>query len=234
MFLSYLPDDTSRISIIGSAYYANFQIPIDPNQQPVATQANGNPWVAGTFSPTDLDDNQNEQGYYGVVSYQKTAGDLNFQVAGFGRESSVNYVSDATTPTLFFNDGVASNVKRLLYSAGLQADSSYDLNDKHTLRGGASFLEEYVSDDTATFAFPVDGAGNESGPVQNISLNNVTRAQFYGLYLQDEWKPLSRLTINYGARFDVYSSSIDQENQFCPRLNGVYKATDSTTLASNT
>lgn len=230
MYLSYLPDDTSRISIIGSAYYANFQVPNDPNLQPSSTQANGNPWVSGTFSPTDLDDNQNEQGYYGVVSYQKSVGDLNFQVAGFGRESSVYYVSDATTPTLFFNNGVASNVKRLLYSGGLQADSSYALNDQHTLRGGASFLEEYVSDDTATFAFPLDAAGNANGPVQNIPLNSVSRAQFYGFYLQDEWKPLSKLTINYGARFDIYSSSIDHENQFCPRLNGVYKATDSTTL----
>lgn len=230
LYLSYLPDDTSRVSIIGSAYYANFQVPINPNLQPGSTQANGTPWVSGNFSPTDLDDNQNEQGYYSVVSYQKTVGDLNFQVAGFGRESSVYYLSDATTPTLFFNNGVASNVKRLLYSGGLQTDSSYELNDKHTLRGGASFLSEYVSDDTSTFAFPVNGAGNASGPVENFPLNSVTRAQFYDIYLQDEWKPLPRLTINYGARFDIYSSSNDHENQFCPRVNGVYKATDSTTL----
>jgi len=230
LYLSYLPDDTSRISIIGSAYYANFQVPIDPNLQPGSTQPNGMPWVPGSFSPTDLDDNQNEQGYYGVVSYQKTAGDLNFQVAGFGRESSVYYLSDATTPTLFFNNGVASNVKRLLYSGGLQTDASCALNDKHTLRGGASFLEEYVSENTSTFAFPVDGAGNVNGPLGNFPLNSVSRAQFYDIYLQDEWKVLPRLTINYGARFDVYGSSLDHENQFCPRINGVYKATDSTTL----
>ncbi len=230
MYLSYLPDDTSRISIIGSAYYANFQVPIDPNLQPGSTQPNGTPWVAGTFAPTDLDDNQNEQGYYGVVSYQKTAGDLNFQVAAFGRESSVNYVTGATTPTLFFNNGVANDDKRLLYSGGLQADSSYELNDKHTLRGGTSFLEEYVSADSTTTVFPVDGAGNVSGPAEGIPLNDVSRAQFYDIYLQDEWKVLPRLTINYGARFDVYSSSTDHENQFCPRVNGVYKATDSTTL----
>ncbi len=185
--------------------------------------------MPGTFTPTDLDDNQNEQGYYGVVSYQKTVGDLNLQVAAFGRESSVYYVSDATTPTLFYNSGVASDVKRLLYSGGLQTDSSYELNDKHTLRGGASFLDEYVSADTSTTVFPISG-GNVSGLATNTPLNNVSGAQYYDLYLQDEWKILSRLTINYGARFDVYSSSTDHENQFCPRLNGVYKATDSTTL----
>jgi outer membrane receptor protein involved in Fe transport len=230
MYLSYLLDDTSRISLIGSAYDGNFQIPIDPNLQPTSTQANGNPWVPGTFSPNQLNDNQNEQGYYAVAAYQKTAGDLSFQVAGFGRESSAYYVTDATEPTLFFNSGVASDVKRLLYSGGLQADSSYNLNDNHTLRGGASFLEEYVSADNSTTVFPVDAAGNASGPAQSIPLNTVSRAQFYDIYLQDEWKLLPRLTINFGGRFDVYSSSTDHENQFCPRINGVFKATDSTTL----
>ncbi len=229
MYLSYLLDDTSRISLIGSAYYANFQIPIDPNLQPDSTQANGSPWVPGSISPQDLNDHQNEQGYYSVVSYQKSAGDWNFQMAGFGRESSAYYVSEAIDPVLFFNDGVASDVKRLLYSGGLQGDASYNLNDQHTLRGGASFLEEYVSADSATYVFPVSG-GNVSGPLESIPQNSTSRAQFYDLYLQDEWKILPRVTLNYGARFDIYSSSFDHETQFCPRVNGVYKPTDWTTL----
>lgn len=230
MYLSYVLDDTSRISLIGSGYYGNFQIPINPGLQPVSTQPNGNPWVAGTFSPLDLNDHQNEQGYYGVVAYQKTAGDLNFQVAGFGRESSAYYTTEAPDATLFFNSGVASDTKRLLYSGGLQTDSSYNLNDNHTLRGGASFLEEYVSADSGTTVLPLDAAGNASGLPEFVPLNDVTRAQFYDVYLQDEWKVLPRLTFNFGGRFDVYSSSTDHENQFCPRINGVFKATDTTTL----
>ena len=40
----------------------------------------------------------------------------------------------------------------------------------------------------------------------------------------------STLTLNYGARFDVYSSSFDAENQASPRVNLVYKPFDGTTM----
>ena len=53
---------------------------------------------------------------------------------------------------------------------------------------------------------------------------------FAGLYLQDEWKITSQPTLNYGARFDVFSSSFDAENQLSPRVNLIYKPTRSTTL----
>ena len=41
---------------------------------------------------------------------------------------------------------------------------------------------------------------------------------------------MPKLTLNYGARFDVYSSSTDDENQVSPRVNLVYEPTDKTTL----
>ena len=51
-----------------------------------------------------------------------------------------------------------------------------------------------------------------------------------GVYLQDEWKIASKLTLNFGARFDVYSSSFDAENQLSPRANLVYQPFHGTTL----
>jgi outer membrane receptor protein involved in Fe transport len=50
------------------------------------------------------------------------------------------------------------------------------------------------------------------------------------MYLQDEWKLTPQLTLNYGARFDVFSSSFDDENQVSPRVNLIYKPSPSTTL----
>jgi outer membrane receptor protein involved in Fe transport len=229
-YLSYILDDTSRVSVMGSVSYANFQIPIDPNQQPVSTQGDGNPWVPGTFTPTDLNDNQNEQNYYGVVAYQKSAGNFNLQVAGYGRESSAHYVPENSTATLFYNGGVASEEYRILRSGGFQADASYELGDKHTIRGGVMTLYESVSADTVTAVFPVDGAGNISGPQQNIDQENEPHALFAGGYLQDEWKILSGVTINYGARFDYYGSSSDNESQVSPRANIVWQPFDATTL----
>ena len=58
---------------------------------------------------SDLNENQNEQNYYGVVTYQKSAGDLNFQVSAFGRNSDVHFTPDPVGD-LYFN-GVASDVQ---------------------------------------------------------------------------------------------------------------------------
>ena len=60
--------------------------------------------------------------------------------------------------------------------------------------------------------------------------NHVLHGYFAGVYIQDEWKILQRLTINYGARFDEFYSSFDRENQPSPRVNVIYRPTDTTTL----
>ena len=225
-YLSYLLDDTSRLSVILSASYADFQIPDSPGL-PAGTSPNGSQWVPGSFDSTKLNETQNEQNYYGVVAYQNSMGDFNMQVAAFGRNSSVHFTPDATGD-LYFN-GVASDVARSLYTGGFQGDASYNLNDSHTLRGGAMVWDEAASADTTTGVFPVDAAGNPTGPSFPLTQNSITHGIFYGLYLQDEWKVTQKLTVNYGARFDGISSYI-HENQISPRLNAIYKLTDKTTL----
>ena len=110
--------------------------------------------IPATFDSSTLNENQNEQNYYGVATYQKSAGDLNLQASVFGRNSSVHFTPDPMGD-LFFN-GVASDVDRKLYSGGLQADASYALGDKHTIRGGVMLLDEYLSADSTTTAFLMD------------------------------------------------------------------------------
>ena len=184
---------------------------------------------APNFDSATLNEKQNEQNYYGVAAYQKSAGDLNLQVAAFGRVSSVHFTPDPVGD-LFFN-GVASDVDRKLYSGGLQADASYELGDKHTLRGGVMVLDESLSADTTTTVFPVDD-NRQPDRHRHIPIvdNNVAHALFVGLYLQDEWKILPKVTLNYGARFDLYYASFDKENQPSPRVNLIYQPTDATTL----
>jgi outer membrane receptor protein involved in Fe transport len=226
-YLSYLFDETSRISVMGSASYSDFQVPNTPGLPP-GTSPNGNPWLPGNFDSANLNENQNEQNYYGVAAYQKSAGDLNLQVAAFGRVSTVHFTPDPIGD-LFFN-GVASDVSRKLYTGGIQADASYNLGEKHTVRGGIMVLDEAVSADTTTGVFPVDANGDPTGPAFSILDNHVSHAIFAGLYLQDEWKLLPKLTLNYGARFDVFYASFDKENQPSPRVNLIYEPTDTTTL----
>ena len=234
-YLSYVLDDTSRISVMGSASYSSFQIPNTPGLA-AGTAGGGANWnsflPATTFNSADLNENQNEQNYYGVVAYQKSAGDLNLQVAAYGRSSSVHFTPDPVGD-LFFN-GVASDVDRSIYSGGLQADASYALGDKHTLRGGIMLLEEVASTHATTTIFPVDSldpsVANPNGLPEILPDNVVAHAMFVGLYLQDEWKILPKVTLNYGARFDLYYASFDKENQPSPRVNLIYQPTDATTL----
>ncbi len=93
-----------------------------------------------------------------------------------------------------------------------------------------SLCSKNESQDTTTTVFPVDGAGNPTGPAFPITANNSNYGVFGGLYLQDEWKITDQLTANYGGRFDFFNSSFDHENQFSPRANLIYKPTDWTTL----
>ncbi|HEV2693139.1 MAG TPA: TonB-dependent receptor [Verrucomicrobiae bacterium] len=234
-YMSYLIDDTSRVSFIGSASYSDFQIPNTPGL-PVGTASDpaATPWntagsgLPGTFDSSALNENQNEQNYYGVISYQKTAGSLDYQLSVFARNSSVHFTPDPVGD-LYFN-GAASDVARKLYSAGAQLDGSFELNDKHTIRGGAMFLGEYVVEDSATTVFPVDGNGTPTGPAFPIVDDNNLHGLFTGMYLQDEWKVLDKVTINYGARLDIFNSSFDNEWQISPRVNLIWQPRESTTV----
>jgi outer membrane receptor protein involved in Fe transport len=221
--ISYVIDRTSRLNLILSASYGDFQIPNNPNQ-PVGFTLDG----VKPFNSGALDENQHEQNYYAILSYQKSVGDLDFQFSGFTRYSGVLFTPDATGDLLF--NGVASHVDRSILSNGFQLDASYKLGDRHTLRGGLLYTAEIATIRTNTAVFPTDatGAQSSSDPF-NIPDNSHKNGYLYGIYLQDQWKLLDRLTLNFGGRFDVVNAYTN-ENQLSPRINLVYEATDSTTL----
>lgn len=226
-YISDILDSTSRLSFIGSASYSTYQVPDTPGL-PAGTSPDGDQWLPGTFDSAKLNETQNEQNYYGVIAYQKSAGDLNYQVSTFGRLSIVDFLPDPVGD-LYFN-GVASNVDRRLESAGLQTDASYAVGDQHTVRGGVFLLSETVQANSTTTVFPVDADGDPVGPAFPIVDNHSLYGLFAGVYLQDEWKITPRLTLNYGARFDVFDASFDRENQLSPRVNLVWQPTATTTL----
>jgi outer membrane receptor protein involved in Fe transport len=234
VYASRILDDTSRLTFMGSASDSDFEIPNTPGLPPGTSPDGSTQWSTqmtsfnSSTNSADVNENQNEQNYYGVVSYQKSAGNLNYQVSAIARNSDVHFTPDPIGD-LFFN-GVASDVQKKLYSGGLQADGSYELNDKHTIRGGVMALDESVSADTTTTVFPVDGAGNPNGAPYSIPDNSTLHGLFAGVYLQDEWEILESLTANFGARFDEFDSTFDKENQISPRVNLIWQPTDSTTL----
>lgn len=226
-YFSYLLDDQSRVTVMLSGSDSNFQVPNTPGLV-AGTSPGGTPWLPGEFDSTLLDENQREKNYYGVISLQKAVGDLNYQISVLGRDSRVHFTPDPLGD-LFFN-GVASDVARELKSTGTQIDASYLLDERHTLRVGAMLLHESVGSDSTTTVFPVDADGNPTGPPLPIVDDQKIHGLFAGGYVQDEWRMSSQLTVNYGARFDVFNSSFDDETQLSPRINLIYKASEATTL----
>jgi outer membrane receptor protein involved in Fe transport len=222
-YFSDIIDETSRVTLLVGANHSDFEIPNNPGQKPAF-----NDMGRSTFNSAKLDENQSEDSEYEILTYQKNAGDLNFQASIFNRFSSILFRPDNVGDLIF--NGVASRVDRDILSNGVELDSSYKLNNEHTLRAGFIFTEQHATIDTATLVFPVDANGNQTSTTpQNIVDNHDKYGYFYGFYLQDEWKPFEQLTINFGGRLDFVNAFAD-ENQLSPRLNVVYKPWDSTTL----
>src|SRR5438309_2161172 len=212
-YLSYIIDDTSRFTLLAGDNHNDFQIPNNPGQTPMF-----NDMGRTNFNSAKLDENQSEDNAYEILTYQKNAGDFNFQASVFNRYSSVLFRPDNVGDLIF--NGVASRVERDILSNGAEFDSSYKLNEEHTLRGGFIFTEQYATVGTATLVFPVDANGNQTP--RRIVDNHSKYGYFYGFYLQDEWKPFEQLTVNFGGRLDFVNAFAD-ENQFSPRINVVYK-----------
>lgn len=233
---SYIFDPTSRLSIMGSASYSDFQIPNTPGV-PSGTAPGGDTFASamqaegilpsGTFNSADLNENQNEQNYYSAATYQKSAGNFDFQLSLFGRESEQHFTPDPIGD-LYLN-GEASEVHRYLYSTGLQADASYQLSDNNTIRAGGQALAESTQNNSSTEVFTLDSSGNPTG-TEDIIDDHPLYGIFLGTYLQDEWKIFPQLTLNVGGRFDVFESSFDDENQLSPRASLIYQPTTSTTM----
>ncbi|MCE0496727.1 MAG: TonB-dependent receptor [Methylacidiphilales bacterium] len=230
-YLSYIIDDTSRISLIAGEAYNQYQIPNNPSQTP-ALQANGTPYVLPGITTTNsvnLNENQREQNNFEVLAYQKAIDDFSFQLSLFNSYSAVNYDPDPNGGDLYFN-GESGSLNRSVMSNGTQFDASYDLNDAHTIRGGWQLNAQGGAQTAVTTVIPLDGAGNQSGPPETFNDSDYMTAYSYGFYLQDEWKITKALTLNYGGRMDFYQSSFIRQNQLSPRINATYVIDPATTI----
>ncbi|MBV9490871.1 MAG: TonB-dependent receptor [Verrucomicrobia bacterium] len=223
--LSYILDDSSRISLLLSGTYADFQIPNNPGQVPAFSLANADP---SKFDARNLDENQHEQNHYAILAYQKSFAAVSVQLAAFTRYSETLY-SPGNQGEKNFNVGHRA-VDRSLFSNVLQVDASWAVNDAHVLRGGFLVTAESASAETSNLVFPADVEGNQLSDVPiSITDNSSKSGLYYGFYLQDEWKVFEPLTINFGARFDRVDE-YTHASQLSPRVNVVFQPTKSTTL----
>ena len=226
-YLSYLINETTRVSAMFGSYDGKFQIPNNPGQTPdpnFLAQAG-----VANFDSAALNEQQHETNRYGIVALQSDLGtNFDYQIAFFTRYTSVHFVPDPIGDLVF--NGVASDVFRSSFSNGIQGDGSYWMNDDHTLRMGLMASTENVRSDNSSSVFPVDALGNANGaPFTIVDGHNKNDNQLLGVYLQDEWRANDKLTVNYGARLDQINAFVS-ESQLSPRFGLVYKATPQTTL----
>ncbi|HBO79668.1 MAG TPA: TonB-dependent receptor, partial [Cupriavidus sp.] len=220
--LSYLLDADNRVSFLFGTANNRFEIPNRPGLTPQFT-------LDGVTPPAseNLNANQREKTDFQILSYQsKVSAALDYQVSLFHRTSRIDYSPDPVGDLVY--DGVAADITRRNEAYGVQADASYVLNPRHTLRTGLFVQRENFGVDNTSTVFPADANGNQTSGVpftivDNSSLSGTT----LGFYLQDEWKATDKLTVNYGARYD-HVNTVVSEQQLSPRLGLTYDVSNTT------
>ncbi|MHB1993293.1 TonB-dependent receptor [Metallibacterium scheffleri] len=221
--LSYLINDTTRLSVLAGVTNNRFQIPDNPNQAPVYSLAG-----VSDYPSADLNERQREMTRFAIVSLQGKLGATDYQIAAGQRYSQVDFTADAIGDLIY--NGVASSVGRSNLASTLQADFATRLGERNTLRYGVyADFQRGLQDNTA-LVFPADADGNQTSDVPlGITDNNRLHARTASAYVQDQWNINEQLTLNGGLRYDHIGGYLD-ESQLSPRLGMVYEISDDWTL----
>jgi outer membrane receptor protein involved in Fe transport len=225
-YMSAVVDPTTRVSLIAGTSYNNFQIPNVPGApiNPAITSAFG----VSNFNSAALNENQVEKTEFSVLSVQKSVDGFDGQLSYFTRYNELRFTPDPIGDLLL--NGIASNVGRISYTNGIAGDGSYKLNESHTLRAGFSVSAEQATVENTSLVENLDPTGTFGvEPPIGITDNVSKLGWLAGVYVQDEWKLTSQLTMNYGLRFDQMEQFVSA-NQFSPRLTFTYKPFENTTF----
>ncbi|MDN3568105.1 TonB-dependent receptor [Paeniroseomonas aquatica] len=215
-------DETTRLSVIAGTSLNRFRIPVTRGQETGFTA-----FGSDAFDSADLRARQWERNWYGVAAVQKSLGDVDVQVAGFTRSSSIHYVPDTVGETRF--NGVASDVYRGSVTVGGQADAAWRVSANHTLRGGLQASREASRFRSQTTVLPLDADGEALDDPFGLNDRSNRVGWLYGAYVQDEWRVTEALTLNLGVRADQMVQ-YTANGQISPRANLVWRPAEGTTL----
>jgi len=224
-YVSGIIDDTTRLTLMTGTSYGEFRIPTQNGLSPaLGLTVNG----TSSFDSNTLRQRQRQFQQFGILSLQKHTDAVDLQTSLYTRYDSLRYSPDLLGDLLY--NGNAQNAQRRITSTGIQTDVSWRVNDTHTLRGGFLAQVERTTSRADNSVLPLDEFGVQTTDQPVSILDKTARTGgFYGLYLQDEWRILPAVTLNYGARADVVDE-YTHEAQLSPRVNVVYRPFEGTAV----
>jgi outer membrane receptor protein involved in Fe transport len=240
-YLEDILDDYSSVTAVLGTSHDNFQIPDLVGQTPsLGLTVNGQ----SNYPSIDLNERQHELTHYGILSYLRSQGPFDFQVSSTYRYSSLEFGPDEIGDLLY--NGVAQQAYKRDVAWTLQAEGAWHFNDAHTIRAGVIMETDRIASDTTSSVLPEHcvGTGTIADPYsclplppsnpaydvpETITDNRQNTASTYSVYMQDEWKILENVTLNYGARYDQYQS-FSHGSQISPRANVVWLPLPDTTV----
>jgi hypothetical protein len=230
-YLEDILNDENRLSAVLSTSTGKFQIPNRAGQQPGILNADGSPLIVdgqSTFTSADLDENQRELNHFAIFSWQHSQAAINVQTSLTARYSSLAFTADPLGDILF--DGIAQNAYKQNVAYALQSDGAYQLNGSHTLRAGVFAQSDRSKSTTSSDVIALDSGGNQQSDAPLSIIDDGAKTEWIeSLYLQDEWKIVPTVTLNYGVRFDTFTA-FTSAHQLSPRLNVVWQALEATAV----
>ena len=179
------------------------------------------------------DQRQQLEQSFGTLNWQRSwSSAVVSQLALFGRFTNGRLLGSAADTPLF------SEADREQDRLGLLAALTYE-RGRHRVKGGIEASRIRLAE---SFRFFVSDP--EEGERANLSkkvlehdsddpfhFEGDVRRQIYSAYVQDSWRPLDRLTLELGVRYD-HARLLLGESQWSPRLGVSYRAGRATLRAS--
>jgi len=224
-YLEDVLDADNRLALTFGMSSGSFQIPQQSGLQPtLGSNVNGQT----TFPSENLNENQREITQFAILGWQHSDGPLDTHTALISRYSSLNFQPDPIGDLLY--NGVSQQAYKRNVAFGLQSDAAYKLNDAHTVRAGIYLQNDRSTSLTSSLVLPVDSTGMQTSNTPFTVVDNGDKTErIESVYVQDEYRLLQTLTINFGGRFDHFTA-FASGSQFSPRLNVVWQALAGTTV----